>query len=222
MVDDSKDCPGSAAGRSRTDCGIRPPRNRFKAGVTQGVRDGRTVIIKDCSRCHPLIKNFYARVTVHREARAYEQLKGVFGIPVSFGLEGRDCLVIEYIEGRLLGGFRRGELEADVFDRLDGVLAQAHARGVAFGDLHKSNVIITGSRQVFVIDFAHAVFARNPRRPGLLVRLVMELDRHAARRLRARHLGLDRPAPEGLFGLCYRVGRGLKALHKRLKNVLNK
>lgn len=199
---------------------IKPPRNRTKARVTKSVRNGCEVVLKDFSRCSQLIKTFYGRPTLRREARAYELLKGSAGIPTCFGLEGRDCLVIEYIYGRLLGSFKRGELNADVFDRLDAIVAQAHKRGVAFGDVHKSNSIITADGDVFLIDFANAVFARDSS-PGLFVRLVMELDRHAARRMRARYLRLAAPVPTGLFGFLYRLGRGMKAVRKRIKKSLH-
>ncbi len=197
--------------------GIKPPRNRTKAYVTKSLRDGSTVVRKDFSRCSPLLQLLYGRPTLRREARAYERLKGIEGIPECYGLEGRDCLVIEYIHGRPLDRFKPGELEAEVFDRLESVVAHAHARGVAFSDLHASNVIITGSRQVFFIDFAFSVFAADSSRPGLLVRLFMELDRHAAQRMRAHYLRLPAPVPAGLLGLLYRLGRMLKAVHKRIK-----
>jgi len=201
--------------------GIKPPRNRTKACVTKSVRNGCEVVLKDFSRCSRLITNLYGRHTLHREARAYELLKGTAGIPGCFGLEGRDCLVIEYIPGRLLGSFKRGELEAEVFDRLDAIVAQAHESGVAFGDVHKSNIIITADGDVFLIDFAHAVFARDPGSPGLFVRLVMELDRHAAQRMRARYLSLPTPVPAGLFGFLYRLGRSMKGVLKRTKTKLH-
>jgi RIO-like serine/threonine protein kinase len=147
-------------------------------------------------------------------------LKGVAGIPACLGLEGRDCLVIEYIHGRLLGSYKRGELEACVFDRLDAIVKQAHARGVACGDLHQSNVIITADMRVFLIDFAHAVFASQGSRPGPLARLFMELDRNAVRRMRARYLGQDAPQPAGLFGCVYRFARRLKDARKKIKRCL--
>jgi tRNA A-37 threonylcarbamoyl transferase component Bud32 len=201
---------------------IKPPRNRTKATVTKAERNGRQVVIKDFSRCGRLIKVCYGRPTLRREARAYALLQGVAGIPECPGLENRDRLIIEYIGGRRLGSFKRGELKADVFEQLDTIIAQAHARGVAIGDVHKSNIIITANGHVFLIDFAHAVFFRTTSRPGLIVWLVMELDRHAAARMRARYLCLPAPEPRGLFGGLYRLGRGLKSLTRRIKKLLKK
>jgi len=217
-VADGTGSPPARGGR-RSGFGIKPPRNRTKASVTADTRNGRPVVIKDFGRCSTLIKMLYGRPSLRREARAYDSLRGLPGIAESFGLEGRDRLVIEHIEGRLLGGFRRGEPGTAVFDRLDAVVSGAHARGVAFGDLHTSNVIITASGQVFLIDFANAVFARDPGRPGMLVRFFQELDRHAARRMRARYLCLAKPVPAGVFGFVYRFGRGLKAVRRKIKKM---
>jgi hypothetical protein len=54
----------------------------------------------------------------------------------------------------------------------------------------------------------------------VLVRVFMELDRHAAGRMRARYLLLPAPVPVGLFGALYRVGRVLKTASGRMKKLL--
>jgi hypothetical protein len=81
---------------------------------------------------------------------------------------------------------------------------------VAIGDLHRRNVLIAPPATVHVIDFAIARIARDPARPGWLVRRLQDLDRHAAARLRARMLGLPEPEPPGSIGAFYRAGRRLK------------
>jgi RIO-like serine/threonine protein kinase len=206
--------------RAQAFSALHQPRNRTKALVIKGVRNGREVAIKDYSRCRALIRAAYGRPTLRREARAYALLRGIAGIPECLGFEGRDALVIEYIDGRTLKSFKRGEVDAAVFDKLNAVMKCAHERGVAFGDLHASNVIITENGGVFLIDFALAVFIRDSRRPGLFARLVMELDRHSARRMRARYLRLPAPVPRGLFGVLYRFGRGLKSARQRIKKIM--
>ena len=198
---------------------IKPPRNSTKALVTKSMRLGRAVVVKDFSRCSAVIKMLYGRPALRREARAYALLQGIPGIPECFGLAGRDRLVIEYISGRLLGNFKRGDVAPVVFDRLDEIVQGAHARGVALVDLHSSNIIISDNGDVFLIDFANALFARDSRRPNMLVRLFMELDRHAAGRMRARYLLLTSPVSAGLFGVLYRTGRGLKTASGRIKKL---
>ena len=212
--------PDQAGDGAQSGYGIKPPRNSTKALVTKSMRNGRAVVVKDFSRCSAVIRMLYGRPTLRREARAYALLQGISGIPECFGLEGRDSLVIEYIHGRLLGSFKRGSVEPEVFDRVDEIIKYAHARGVALVDLHTSNIIITESGDVFLIDFANAIFARNIRRPNVLVRFFMELDRHAAGRMRARYLRLPKPVPAGVFGVLYRFGRGLKTASGRIKKLL--
>jgi RIO-like serine/threonine protein kinase len=208
---------GPAEPRAQDAAGIKPPRNRTKALVRKDTRDGRAVVVKDFSRCSAVVRLLYGRPSLRREARAYEVLRGVPGIPEGFGLEGRDRLVVEYVPGRLLAGLKRGSVAPEVFDRVDEIVARVHERGVALGDLHASNIIITETGEVFLIDFANALFARDSRRPGPLVRFFMQLDTYAAKRRRARYLRLPSPEPVGLFGALYRFGRGVKAIFDKVK-----
>jgi RIO-like serine/threonine protein kinase len=208
-IEEKKDPPDSHLNCA---CDIKPPRNGSKALVTKSMRNGREVAVKDFGRCSAVIKGLYGRPTLRREVRAYGVLQGLSGIPKCFGLEGPDRMVLEYIHGSLLRDLKRGTVEPEVFDRIDEIVKSAHARGVTFGDLHASNIIITESGDVFLIDFANAVFARNSNSPGWLARFFMNLDRYAAARMRARYLRLPRPYPTGFFGVVYRFGRGIKKL----------
>ena len=208
--------PDQAGGCAQSGYEIKPPRNSTKALVTKSMRNGRAVVVKDFSRCSALIRMLYGRPTLRREARAYALLQGIAGIPECFGLEGKDRLVIEYIPGRLLGSFKRGSVGSEVFDRVDEIVQCAPMRaGWLWLICIRPILLLPDSGEVFLIDFALAAFARDSRRPGLLVRLFMELDCHASNRMRARYLRLPAPVPEGLFGFLYRFGRGLKATRRK-------
>ncbi len=190
------------------------PRNVTKALVRREARAGREVVVKDYGPRPWWVRVFYGRPTLRREARVYERLHGVDGIPRSYGLEGRDALVLELAPGRALGEFAPGDVPAAVFDTLERILTDVHARGVAIADLHRSNILVASARAagptVHVIDFAIARIAGDAARPGWIVRQLQQLDRHAAARLRARYLGLPEPRPTGTFGVLYRLGRKLK------------
>lgn len=190
------------------------PRNVTKALVRREPRDGREVVVKDYGPRPWWVRVFYGRPTLRREARVYERLSGVAGIPRSFGLEGKDALVLELAPGRALGEFAPGEVPPAVFDALDRILREVHARGVAIADLHRSNILVdvggAGGTTVHVIDFAIARIAGDAARRGWIVRQLQQLDRHAAARLRARYLGLPEPQATGTFGVLYRLGRRLK------------
>ncbi|RMF74454.1 MAG: hypothetical protein D6738_06300 [Acidobacteria bacterium] len=188
---------------------IHRPRNRTKAEIRAERRAGIDVIVKDYAARPWPIRAFYGRPTLRREARVYGRLAGVAGIPRCLGLEGRDALVIERVPGRPLSAWR-GPLPDGVLDRLAEIVADVHRRGVAIADLHHSNVLVADDGTVHLVDFAIARIARDPARPGPLVRLLMQLDDHAVARLVARHRGLPEPRPTGLFGALYRLGRRLK------------
>lgn len=190
--------------------GFERPRNATKADVRREVRGGREVVVKDYGPRSRLVRLLYGRPSLRREARVYGRLEGVRGIPECLGPDGPDALVLALAPGQPLGNVAPGQVPAAVFDELERVLREVHLRGVAITDLHRSNILVAGDGAVHVIDFAVARIARDPVRPGRLVRLLQQLDDHAAARLRARYLGLPEPAPRGLFGVLYRTLRALK------------
>lgn len=189
---------------------VGAPRNATKAEVRIEERAGSAVVVKDYGARARWVRLFYGRPTLRREARVYGRLAGVTGIPRCLGFEGPDALVLERVPGEALDAWKKRTLPEGVFDRLDETLAEVHARGVAIADLHRSNVIVDASGALHLVDFAIARIARDPARPGALLRALFRLDRHAAARIRARALGLPEPEPGGVFGTLYRAGRGLK------------
>jgi RIO-like serine/threonine protein kinase len=194
--------------------GIGAPRNRSKALVTLVTRDGRELIAKDISQAPRWFRVLFARRSLRNEQRVYQRLSGVIGIPGSYGMEGPDRLLLERFDGQPLDRFHPGALPPSVFDALDRLIETIHQRGVAIADLHRSNVLVTADHRVGLVDFAIARIAADPADPSWSVRRLFELDRHAARRIRARYLRLPEPVPVGFFGLCYRLGRRLKRLLK--------
>ncbi|MBP7147798.1 MAG: hypothetical protein KBD01_09650 [Acidobacteria bacterium] len=188
----------------------RGPRNRSKAEVRFEQRAGRSVVVKDFGASPWWVRRLVGRPALRRELRAYRRLEGVAGVPACVGLEGPDTLVLERAPGESLSALEVGSVGAATFDELERVLREVHARGVAITDLHRSNVLVGPAGGVHVVDLALALLARDAARPGLLVRLLMRLDRFAAARMRARYLGLPEPEPEGVLRPLYRAGRALK------------
>ena len=199
----------------------KKPRNKSKAHIRFEAREGKQVAVKDYSSRRGMLK-LYGRFTLKNEARAYDRLSGAPGIPACYGFKGRDILEIESIPGRPLSAFKPGAVQAEIFKKFEQILASMHSRGVANGDVHRSNVLVTGSGEVYLIDFAHSFVARNPKKPGLLTRAVMDLDLHAFARIKARYLRLPEPSPQGIFGFFYIALSSLKKGFKRLKKVLSR
>lgn len=121
------------------------------------------------------------RLTLRREARAYDRLAGFAGSPVCHGfLRGR-YLVLDYVEGvplRQAKDFDR----AAYFDTLLAYLRELHARGVAHADLkRKDNLLVVDGSRPCLIDFGAAIV----RKPGfaplnhLLYGLARQFDYNA-------------------------------------------
>lgn len=189
---------------------VGAPRNASKAEVRFESRAGREVVIKDFSAAPLWFRWLIARRSLRREARTYERLRDLHGIPACLGLESPDRLVLARAAGRALDVWRAGTVPPIALDRLDRLIAQVHQRGVAISDLHRSNVLVDDQGEVSLVDFALARIGRRPERPGPLLRALQQLDRHAAARIRSRALGLPEPEPTGWFGRLYRFGRRLK------------
>lgn len=194
------------------------PRNISKARIRCEQRDGRLLAVKDYSTRSGLMKH-YGRMTLRNELRAYRRMRGITGIPACFGLKTPDILELEYVNAVPLSRMKPGTVSAAIFDRLEQVVASMHARGVANTDIHRSNVLVSDAGDVYLVDFAHALVARDPHRPGFFVRVAMELDRYACARIRARYLRQHVPAPPGFFGLLYRAGVLLKKTIKGIKHL---
>jgi RIO-like serine/threonine protein kinase len=198
---------------------IIQPRNKTKAEVRVEYRNGEAVLVKDYSKRNPLIRIFYGRFSLNREKKAYSRLSGVPGIPGCYEVKSKDRLELEYIPGRSMGRFRRHEVKEAVFDKLDAVIAAIHARGVAVGDLHRSNIIVNEKGDVYIVDFASAIISSSPNPPDFLTRLVMKLDLHAAARIRSRYLRQGKPIPKGFFGVLYITGKFFKTCYKKIKLI---
>ena len=195
---------------------IKKPRNFTKANILVQNRNGNKIVIKDYRKRSFLIRSLYGRYTLKNEAKAYSHLSGVEGIPRFFGFEEKHALKLEYINGKPLSSFKRGEVPEAVFSKLERILSSMHSKGVVNCDLHRSNVLITPDWEVYVVDFASSFFTDHADNPGLFFRGLRDLDVHSFERMKCRYLCLDEPVPRGFFGVCYNLCSNLKrGLKKR-------
>jgi predicted Ser/Thr protein kinase len=98
------------------------------------------------------------RSLLRREQAVYEQLRGIAGIPRSFGVVG-EGLALEYIAGPSLREHepRIADREA-LFGKLLETVREMHSAGVAHGDLkRKDNIIVGAGERPYLIDFGIAV-----------------------------------------------------------------
>lgn len=100
------------------------------------------------------------RTTLQREAKAYELLAGVEGVPRSYGLVCGRYLALEHVNGV---PYRDAEIpDRDVwFGSLLATIRACHERGVAHGDLKsKSNLMVREDGSPCIIDFGTTVVFR--------------------------------------------------------------
>jgi predicted Ser/Thr protein kinase len=100
----------------------------------------------------------FGRRAIRREARIYDRLRDVEGIPRSFGLADSEHLVLEYVAGPTLRQAADALIDRERFFAylLDSIRAM-HAAGVAHGDLkRKENTLVGPGERPYIIDFGIA------------------------------------------------------------------
>lgn len=112
------------------------------------------------------------KARLRREARLISRLDhpGVCRIYDFIEEEGREAIVLEYVEGRTLSAALRDGVEAQeklrVAEEIAAVLAAAHREGIVHGDLKPGNVVLRPGGEVKVLDFGlarlHAVEPADP------------------------------------------------------------
>jgi len=141
--------------------------------------NGHKLVIKEAGG--GLLTRWFHQLMLRREARVYQRMRDVAGVPHSPGVLDGKYLVLEFIEGRSLQEARhdlRGN--ANFFDRLRKVISDFHAAGVAHGDLkRKDNVIVKAGDEPVVIDFGTAVARHGGLFDRLMFRLVRRFDKNA-------------------------------------------
>jgi hypothetical protein len=166
-------------------------RNVSKADVSLYVVGGKPVAVKDYGARPFFARHTVGRFLVRRECRAYRRAGSLPGLAPFLGRLGPFTLATGWVDAHSLAELPHGSVSSEVFDRLDGVIAGIHARGVAIADLHHRDVLVGSEGEVYVVDFAAAyVLAARP--TPLSRRVFARLsaqDRLAAARMRARFTG---------------------------------
>ena len=165
-------------------------RNLTKAVVDVVDFDGRAIVVKDMAPRPWIVRRLLGPWQMDREARAYEALHGVEGVPVFLGRLDRQAIAIEFIPGSDLAAVRPGDLPGTFFDRLERLVASLHARGVAHGDLHRHDVLRAADGRPFIVDYSTSIVVRA--RSGAWTRFLFghmsAADRRSIAKLRRRFL----------------------------------
>jgi predicted Ser/Thr protein kinase len=200
---------------------LAPIRNRTKPAVYIAEHGNGQVVCKDASGVRSGPWRLYRRMTLRFEGRAMERLAGIRGVPRLLD-RWRTGLVMEAVPGRMLTTWRRGAAPpGGAFDDLDRIIAEAHARGVVLGDVHRRNILVDTDGRVHLVDFEVALDVS--RVPGRLLRRTgMTVDRIGAARQRER-FGVPLSAEQAflLAHLPWRY-RIVKDLKRRMRMLVRK
>jgi hypothetical protein len=178
-------------------------------------------VVKDYSPRPFLVRQCLGRWLISREAHAYRAAGDAPGLPAFLGRPGTFSLATVRFDGQQLSSLEGQAVDASCFDRLQSILDGLHARGVAVGDLHHRNVLISKTGSVALVDLACA-WVLGPR-PGAVRRRIFdvlrELDRAALIRMRARHAGLD---PDEVLAIEGGPGARWHRRGRRIKNWVDR
>ncbi len=194
-------------------------RNVTKANVYICLYQDKRAILKDYKDRNLLVKWIIGRWLSTREFRIYRKLIGIQGVIRVIAKPNHYSFILEYLEGKPLSEMPQEQIHSSTFDSLKRIIKEIHERGIACGDIHHRDVLITTSGETYLIDFATGwqkgsklnVFQ------NFIFRKLLALDWLAFYRLRERYTGMI-PSPEekkefaGVL-LFYSLGRCLKKMH---------
>ena len=181
--------PTREALHARPPLKFRAGRNATKADIFLWDGGGARLIVKDYAPRPAWIRFTLGRAMVRREVRAYRQLQDLTGIPRFAGQVDALAFAIEFVEGRDLSHFRPGEVPVDFFRKLLLLLESVHRAGVAQGDLHHRDILMSPGSEPFLVDFSTAAFREGS--GGSLRRRLFAIacgaDHRAVLKLKHRH-----------------------------------
>lgn len=195
-----------------------PGRNLSKADLLVYRDEAGRIAVKSYQDRPWWVRQTIGRWSIRRESLAYLGAGPLPGLPRFLGRLGPWALATRWVDATPLAEIDAAALDIAWFDRLDELLQRLHERGVALADLHHRDVLIAADGGVWVVDLAMATVlgARAGRLRRALFRRMMDADRVAAARMRARAEGRDPEAAVARLGgqaaRWHRRGRRIKRL----------
>ena len=122
---------------------------------------GETVVVKDYSPRHPLIRRTLGRWLIRRELRAYRALEGHPAVPRLLGEVDELALAVAHRGGPRFSRRRPWTFSPAFGEALEAAIRELHARGVVHLDLrHRSNIRADMAGRPVLIDFGAALTFR--------------------------------------------------------------
>ncbi|MGC9317385.1 MAG: RIO1 family regulatory kinase/ATPase [Armatimonadota bacterium] len=165
----------------RTAWRARPEVRRIRLG-------GQDAVVKDYGRGGNLFKRaVLGSFLAQREAAALRRAEGIANVPELLGMPRPWMVILTYIDARGVTEVEEGELAAEFFDRLEGLITRLHERGIAHGDLEKlDNILVTADGEPVLVDFAAAIMAGANPLAALVLPYIRDNDWRAVCKLKER------------------------------------
>jgi len=166
---------------ARREAGLLSTGYQGSAYLFEELVDGKPTRLVIKGAAQGRLTGWFHRLMLRREARIYQLMANVTGVPHSPGLLDSNWLLLEFIDGESLKTARHSLRDADAFyARLLQTLHDFHAMGVGHGDLkRKDNILVTAYEKPVVIDFGTAVSRHGAILDRLLFRIVRRMDYNA-------------------------------------------
>ena len=202
---------------------INRGRNLSKADIYDCEYGGRRAILKDYGGRCLFIRSTVGRWFAKREYMIYQELQETPGVPRSFIMPDPCSFLLEYVDGKTLPDTKPELITPPLFQSLKNIIQDIHGRGIACGDIHHRDILITPDGRPCLIDFVTGWrkggkwnLVRN-----FVFRWLCSLDWLAYYRIREKYTGI-RPSEDekkefsGIIFLYY-PGRLLKRIFNLLR-----
>jgi RIO-like serine/threonine protein kinase len=148
-------------------------------------------VVKDFSRCPPVLRSLWGAWMVRRELAALERLKGIRGVPPDPFRVDRLAFAYRFTPATLMRETPPSRLNAPFFRELEALVLALHERQIAHLDLrYRRNLLVDEGGHPLLIDFqSHMPLERLP---GWLRRRLCRADLSGVYKHWCRH------APETL------------------------
>ena len=211
----------------RRKCGIlrRPSGTRPAIWVVE--EDGVRAIVKDFSTSRFLFRNTAGRFLIWREARAYERMKDLEGVPALYRVIDGLALIIEEISGSSIEDLEdRVKVPETFFRDLNDLVSRIHERGLAHCDLKRAPNTLVGARwQPFIIDWGASISEKEfrPFPLNLIYRRFLRDDYVAIVKMKLRHRPEKVTQEEkDIYYRRSRPERLMRSIRDRLRRVLKR
>ena len=162
--------------------------HRHNADVLLVETGDRQLVVKDFAPRGALVRATLGRWLTAREAAAYRWLEGHPAVPRFVGFVDSLAFAVEFRPGRRISRHLLDEAGPGFIDALASAVDGLHARGLVHLDLgHRSNVLVDGTGEPVLVDFASALwFQPGSRAARLVLPALLGFDRRAVAKYRDR------------------------------------